>query len=185
MAYLAGNFAGAVVFIYDSKNNLVTKTLITDYNRDEMYIEVSSGLEDVRLRSRLHLLILHSGGATELSGFLKSVRQGIYEISIFGERQREVRASARRTLNASAVISDMITDSSEKGIVEPLPVTIENMSTSGILVKTQAVRFEKGTMLQVEFKVGGKTAIIFAEVVREQKQGDDVYKYGCKLTFLE
>ena len=185
MAYLAGNFAGAVVFIYDNKNNLVTKTTITDYNRDEMYIEVASGLEEVRLRSRLHLLILNSGGATELSGFLKSVRQGIYEISIFGERQREVRASVRRTLNASAIISDMVTDSPEGGLAEPLPVTIENMSTSGVLVETQEMRFEKGSMLQIEFKAGGRTAIIFAEVVREQKQGDGAYKYGCKLNFLD
>jgi len=185
MAYMTSQFSDAPVFIYDSKNNLITRTTVTGYNRDEMYIEVSAGLENVKLRSRLNLLIFHAGGASELSGFLKCVRQGLYEISIFGERQREVRTSSRRTLNASAVISDMIADSVEGEIDEPLPITIENMSTSGVLIGTQTMKFDIGTLLQIEFKVGRKTAIIFGEVIREQKQGDGAFKYGCRLTFLD
>jgi len=185
MAYLASDFTDALTFIYDSKNNLITRTTITGFNRDEMYVEISAGLENVKLRSRLNLLIFRPGGASELSGFLKSVRQGIYEVSIFGEQQREVRTSVRRTLNASAVVSDMVSDSEPGAIYEPLPVTIENMSTTGVLVGTRTMRFKKGSILQIEFDLNGKTAIIFAEVIREDKQSDETYKYGCKLSFLE
>jgi len=185
MAYMTSQFTDSLVFIYDNKNNLIARTTVTGFNRDEMYIEVSAGLENVKLRSRLNLLIFHSGGASELSGYLKSVRQGLYEISIFGERQREIRTSTRHTLNASAVISDMVTDSEPAAIYEPLPVTIENMSTTGVLIGTRTMRFKKGSVLQIEFEFNGKTAIIFAEVIREDKQSDETYKYGCRLSFLE
>jgi len=185
MPYISGHFADSLIFIYDSKNNLITRTTITAHNRDEMYIEVSEGLEKIKPRTRLQLLIIHSTGASELSGFLNSVRQGIYEISIYGERQREVRSSARRTLNASALISDMVTDSTESSLSEPIPVTIENMSTTGILIKTRDARFDIGSLLQVEFSISGKNVILFGEVVREDVRDAGTSKYGCKLYFLE
>jgi len=185
MASLASSFTDAVVFIYDKNNNLITKTIITRHNRNEMYIEVAKGLENVKLKTRLQLLIIHSGGASELNGTLRSIRQGLFEISIFGERQRDVRTSVRRTLNASAAISDMVTDSESEKPPAPIQIVIENLSATGILIKTRTMRMEIGTFLQIEFKLHGKDVILFSEVVREQVHDGDVYKYGCKLHFLD
>jgi len=83
VANLARNFTDAIVFIYDTDNNLITKTVITAHNRGEMYIEVAKGLENIKPKTRLQLMIIHSGGASELNGSLKSIRQGIFEISIY------------------------------------------------------------------------------------------------------
>jgi len=183
MANLASNFIDAVVFIYDKDDNLITKTIITGHNRNEMYIEVARGLENVKLKTRLQLLIIHSGGASEVSGSLKSVRQGLYEISIFGERHRDVRESARRTINASAVISDMVKDSESEKLTAPIPIVIENLSTTGILLRVRDVRLEMGAFLQIEFKLHGKDVILFGEVLREQRYDGVTCKYGCKLYF--
>jgi len=185
MPYLASDFTGFPIFIYDTKNNLITRTTVTGSNRDEMYIEVSEGLKDVKPRTRLQLLIIHSSGASELNGFLKIVRQGIYEISIYGERQREVRASKRRTINASAVISDMISEPQTETLKNPVAVTIENMSTTGILLRSKSKRFVIGALLQVEMNINGKILILYGEVIREQILSDNTYKYGCKLNFLD
>jgi len=185
MAKLASHFTDALIFIYDEKNNLITKTTITGHNRDEMYIEVSKGLENIKLKTRLQLLIVHSGGTSEVNGFLKSSRQGIFEISIFGERLKEVRTNVRHKINASAVISDMATDAEPEKLEEPIQITLEDLSTTGTLIKTWSKRFEMGTFLQIEFKLRGKDMVIFAEVVREEVHDDDVYKYGCKLEFMD
>ena len=185
MGNLASQFTDALVFIYDKNNNLITKTRITGHNRGEMYIEVEKGLENIRLKTRLQLLIIHPNGVSELSGFLKSVRQGVFEISVFGERQRDVRTSVRHTLNASAIISDMVRESEPEKLAEPKQIVIENLSTTGILLRTKTLHIEKGTYLQIEFKLHGKDVILFSEVVREQVIDDDTCKYGCKLHFLD
>ena len=185
MAYLGRSFIDSLIYIYDNENKFITKTIVTGHNRDEMYIEVPKGLEDIKPKSRLQLLIIHPEGASELNGSLKSVRQGIYEISIYGEQQRDVRASTRRTLNASAVISDMVTDNDSENLPAPIQITVEDLSTTGILIDTNDRRFELGTFFEIVLELNGKRAILFSEAVREQKSSDDTYKYGCKLYFVD
>ena len=185
MANLASHFTDALVFIYDANYNFIAKTIVIGHDRDEMYIEVKDGLDSVKPRTRLHLRIIHSAGASELKGIFKCARQGIYEISIYGEKQRDVRASTRLRLNASAVISDMITASEIDIPGSHLPVTIENISTTGILIRSNGKRFEMESLLQVEFNLRGKNVIVYGEVVREQAHDAETYKYGCQLKFLD
>ena len=185
MAYLASHFMDSPIFIYDEMNNLITKTTVTGYDRDEMYIEVPKGTADIKLKARLHLLIIHSTGVSELSGFLRSMRQGIYEISFYGEQQREGRTSNRRTIDAFAVISDMQTDSSTAGLQEPIHILIQNISGTGVLVRIENKRLEIGTILQIELNIGGKEVILFAEVIRERDIDGNTIQYGCQLHFLD
>ena len=184
MANHVSHFVDSLVFIYDSDNKFITKTTVTGYGKEEMYIEVAEGLENIKPGTRLQLLIIHSTGASEMNGTLKSVRQGIFEISIYGERQRDVRTSVRRKLNASAVISDMVSNSEGEAIGTPLPVIIENMSTTGMLISLRDVRLEAGALLQIEFNLGGKIGILYGEVVRVEPDRDGSYRYGCQLYFF-
>lgn len=181
----ASHFVDSPVFIYDIGNNLITRTTVTGCGKDDAYIEVTDGLENTRPGTRLQLIIIHPTGASELSGTLKVVRQGIYEISIYGEHQRDVRSSARRTINASAIISDMVSSFNEKAFGSPIQITIENMSTTGILIYSQEHRLDIGSLLQIEFDVRGKTCILYGEIVREQLQFGSAHRYGCKLYFFD
>ena len=185
MANSAGHFQDSPVFIYDKNSNFITRTIITGHSADKRYVEVSEGLMNIRPGTRLQLLIFHSTGASELSGTLKNIRKGIYRISVYGERQRDVRTSVRHRINASAVISDMITDSEPEAFHKPIEVTIEDLSTTGLLLRSRTVRFEMESLLQIEFKLHGKDVILFGEVVREQAHNNNVYKYGCKLYFRD
>ena len=185
MAHSVSRFMDSPVFIYDDKNNLITKTTVTGYDRNEMYIEVPKGTTDIKSKTRLQLLIIHSAGVSELSGFLQSVRQGIYEISFYGERQREGRASDRRTIDAFAVISDMQTDTSSTELQAPIPILIENISATGVLVRVEDRPLDIGTILQLELSIGGKDVILFAEIVREHTIDENTNQYGCQLHFLD
>jgi hypothetical protein len=64
-------------------------------------------------------------------------------------------------------------------------VTIENMSVSGILIRSQEMRIEAGSLLQVELNVQGKTGILYCEVIREHMHEDGAYRYGCQLYFFD
>jgi len=184
MAYLASHFINSPVYIYDENNNLITCTTVTGYSSDEMYIEVPKGATNIKLRTRLHILIIHSAGASEFSGSLRSVRQGLYEISIYGEQQREGRTADRRTLNTSAMISDMVTDSGANELQTPIPTMLENISATGVLVKIENIRINIGTFLQIEFNIIGKEVVLYGEVVRECMLDDHTFEYGCQLHFL-
>jgi len=185
MAYLASQFTDSLAYIYDNDNNFIAKTTVTGHDRDEMYIEITDGLKKIKPKTRLNLLIIHPKGVSELYGTLKSVRQGVYEIAVYGERQRDVRAASRHKLNVPAVISDMVTEIAIETLPVPQHVIVENMSKTGILVKTSFKRFDIGSLLQIELEVNGKSLIIYGEVVREEIYEDQTFGYGCQLVFLE
>jgi len=185
MAKTADSFENALAFIYDNNNVLVAKTSVIRHDPDKKYIEVAEGLDNIEPKTRLQILIVHPTGASECSGMLRSERQGIFRILIYDERQRDVRVSVRRSIHAKAVISDMVNDSEAGALGEPLPVVIENMSTSGILIRLGNTRLDVGTLLQIELKVDNKTGILYGEVLREQKLSAGAYGYGCRLHFFD
>ena len=183
MPYLASDYTDSLVFIFDSNNDPIVKTIITGCNRDEMYIEVSEGLRNVKPGTRLHLIVFHSTGASEFGGVYRSVRQGIFEISIYGERQREARASTRHRLDAPAVVRGMAAGAAPGAAAEPHHVTIENMSTTGVLIVSEGARYEIGAPLQIEFTVNERKSLLYANVIREEAKGEDLFSYGCRLNF--
>jgi len=183
MPYLASDYTDSLVFIFDSDNNPIVKTIITGCNRNEMYIEVSEGLRKVKPGSRLHLIVFHSTGASEFGGVYRSARQGIFEISIYGERQRDAREATRHRLDAPAAVRELATGAVTGEAGGALPVTIVNMSTTGVLILSEGTRFGIGDMLQIEFNVNNKKSVLRANVVREEVDGEDTFRYGCRLSF--
>lgn len=188
-----GHLKDSLVFIYNKNNKLIAKTSVVSHDADKKTIEVSEGLEKIEPRTRLQLLIYHSGGASEFKGIVKQGTQaGKLEILIYDEKNKDARVSVRRTLNAPAVISDMIVnpEAEEQDLEESdapapmLPVTIENMSVSGVLITSREMRLQTGTLLQIELKVDKKTGILYGEVLREQERDDGAHSYGCQLYFF-
>jgi len=185
MAKYSGHFTDALVVIYDNENNFITQTIISGHNRGEMYIEITEGMENIKPGTRLHLLIIHSDGASEFGGTLKSVRQGIYEIPIYGERKREARGSTRHKMNAGALIKEITVDDETITLRDPVDITIEDISKTGILFKSPNLRFIVSVVPQIKVNVNGKETILYAKVVREQKNPDETFSFGCQLVFLK
>jgi len=184
MTSITGSFKDAIAVIHDSNNNFIAKTTITAHDKKTMIIEIDDKMENVKTGTRLNLLIIHSSGASDFSGTLRKSGFGTCEISLFGERERKGRSAVRHTLNIPATIKDLMIKDKQESFREPLQVTIENLSTTGTLVRSPLGGFEKGYILQIEFNINGKDAIIYGEVIREQKNKNMTFSYGCKLIFL-
>ena len=173
------------ILIFDDQKNLITETIVIGYGKDEMYIEVSEGLENISIGSRLWLLITHADSVSEFSGKLTSLRQGIYEISIHGQRKRDSRGSPRFPFNIPAVINNFIIDSEVVKLTNPINVTIKNISSTGLMVESKSLPLTKGIMLNIEFKLHDKNTIILCKVVREPTVGSTPDHFGCQLIFPE
>jgi len=185
MAGVAGSFVDALVVIYDKDYNYVTKTVVTGHDRKAMHIEIASVDEELRVGMRLYLLIIHGEGASEFRGVVRTVSFSMSEISLFAEKPRAGRGAVRHTLNVPASVSKLIIDREEHKPNEPMQVTIENLSSTGALVKSPVLYFEAGTILQIDFSIHDREATINARVVREQINSDNSYSFGCQLMFLQ
>jgi hypothetical protein len=173
----------APIMIYDRDRNFITETVVTGYGKDEMYIEVSEGLENVAPGTRLRLLVIHADSVSELGGSLKSVRQGIYEISIYGQRRRDARTSARYAYSIPAMIKDLLVETEIVTLVDPISVTIVNLSSTGLLLKSPDMPLVEGIFLKIEFKLRDRNTIINCKVVREPNEDNDPDCFGCRIIF--
>ena len=181
MVYLPRQCMGLPILIYDKKRNLIAETIVTGYGKEEMYIEVSEGLENTLPGTLLRLLILHPDSVSEFSGKLTSIRQGIYEISIHGQRKREARNSPRFLVRLDATVRNFVVDSKAVRIRNPIKVKIMNISSTGISLQSKDLHLSKGVMLSVEFTLLGKSTMILCKVIREPSGDDEPHSFGCQI----
>jgi hypothetical protein len=171
------------IFIYDENNNLITETVVTGYGKNEMYIEVSSGLESTAPGTRLRLVVIHPDSVSEFAGKLTSLRQGIYEISIHGQLKRDARGAQRISFNIPGTISTFLINSEVVKLMNPLNITIKNISATGLMIESKDLPLNEGISLNVEFSLNGKNSIILSKVVRTPEPGSDPNCFGCQILF--
>jgi len=179
------NFQDCPVIIYDSDDRYITKAIITEHDKRDMSIEISDALEYIDQGSRLNVLIIQSGVAVEFSGRPRRVRSGRREIALFNERQRRPRAYTRHKINAPAVINSFITPAGQQPFSPPLEIIVENISSTGVLIKAPHGYFGLNSLLEIDVNIQGKDVILFVKVVREQGNADDTVSFGCKFIFLK
>ena len=184
MSKTAGSFTDSLVVIYDNSNRYITKTIITQHDKREMLIEIPEDLENIKSGARLNVLIIHSEGASVFGGVLRRTSRGMCEISLFGERQRGGRASTRHNLNAEAEVTTIIINNQQEPLQKPLPIIMENLSSTGTKIKSRLRKFDAGTILEIQFRIQGRDAIIYANILRETINDDSSFSYGCQLIFL-
>ena len=171
------------IIIYDRNKNFITETIVTGYGKDELYLEVSEGLEDTPLGTRLMLLVLHPDSVSEFAGRLRSVRQGIYEISIYGQRRREVRTAPRYSFNTPALIKSLVVDRDAVTLEFPIDATIVNLSSTGLLLYSPNLELVEGIQLRIEFVFRSRNTIIQCRVVRKSQEVSGLECYGCQIIF--
>ena len=180
------NFKNCSIIIYDNNNNYITKTIITEHNKRENVIEISENLRNIDKEiSRLNVLIIHGEGAVEFSGTLRESRYDTSTVALYNERQREVRASIRHTLNSPAVIKSLISESGQMSFSPPLNMIIENISATGVLMKSHIEHFALGSIFEIHANIHGKNVVLYGSVVRKQMNADNTVRYGCKLIFIK
>ena len=173
------------VLIFDMDRKLIAETVVTGYGKEEMYIEVMEGLANVAIGTRFRLLVMQPESVSEFTGKLNSKRQGIYEISIYGQKRRDSRGSPRFTFNIPAIIGTFVVDAKPVKLRQPINVTILNLSSTGLMLESVELPLQTGVSLNVEFKLHGRDSTILCKVVREPTQGSTPNSFGCQLVFLK
>ena len=171
------------IIIYDQDKKFIAETVVTGYGKDEMYIEVSEGLGNTATGTLLRLLVIHPDGVSEFAGKLVSKRQGIFEISIHGQRWRDARSSKRFSFHIPATISTFIVDSEVVRLTTPLNVTILNISSTGLMLESKDLPLAEGISLNLEFKLRSRNTVMLCRVIREPSEGSPPDQFGCKIIF--
>jgi hypothetical protein len=171
------------IFIYDESNNLITETVVTGYGKNEMYIEISEGLEEIAPGTRLRLVVIHADNVSEFAGKLTSVRQGIFEISIHGQLTRDARGASRFSFNIPGTISTFLVNQEVVKLMNPIHVTIKNISSTGLMIESKDLPLNEGVSLNVEFQLNGRNSIILSKVVRTPTPESEPNCFGCQILF--
>ena len=187
------DFIDCPVVIYDDDNAYITKAIIASYDRREKSIEIYENeileeLENIKQGAHLDILIIHAGGAVEFSGRMSKIRKnaGLREIMLFNERQREARNSIRHKLNAPALLHSLTAASGEKTPFDPpLQVLLENISTTGALIKAPPTNFELNSILEIHVTIQEKDVLFQGLVTRVHEDPDYGVDLGCKFVFVE
>ena len=174
------SFIGCPVIVYDDEENYIAKTVISDHNKIEMYIEISA---DIEVGVRLNILIIHPEGAYEFGGVSRRNNGVFSEISLFREQQRSARATTRHELNTPATVNGLIIGFESRPFTTPLPIIIENISTTGALIKASKKHFEMGSTLEIDIDISGKKGLVYGTIIREKENEDKTFSFGCRFVF--
>ena len=180
MASTTRRYENCPAFIYDEDGGLVGSSRITEHDRYNVSIRVSGEFKEIKQGSRLNVLIVHDGGASEYNGVARGAAKNEREISLFNHQERDGRNSIRHTVDSPAVIEHTIVAGERVPLYAPLEVTIVNISTTGALVRSPVGLFSVGTVLEVVLRVDGQDNRLLGEIVRLKANLRGTWDYGFK-----
>ncbi|MDR0469846.1 MAG: PilZ domain-containing protein [Peptococcaceae bacterium] len=181
----ASTFIDCPVIIYDDNDNYLDRSYITEHDKNSMYIEIYGKLDTVNEGSRIKLLIVHSGGASEFGGVARRVTNNRRLISLHNEHSRNARNSVRHTINSPASVTSLAHGSERKIYDDPPKVVVENISATGVLLKSYSKHYRVGSIMDIDLAIDGKTVRLTCKIIREMLNADDTFGFGCKFIFTQ
>jgi len=176
-------FEGFPVIISDIDGRPITKAIITAHDSTDQTITVAGEVRALEPDTRLQLLIIHSGGASEYQGIVDSRLIGIgrrsRDIRLYNGRQRTGRAATRHEINARGVIKSVVIAAIKRPLPIPLPVLVKNISKTGLLITSPAGHFNLGSVLEVIINRDEMDALFLCKVVREMHIDEMTSNFGC------
>jgi len=179
---MADNYEGFPVVVYDSDGKYITKAAITEHDHRGKSILISDRLDSVKLGGQISVLILFPNVPCEFYATAKAVIDHAREISLLSQRPRVDRISTRHKIDTPAVVRGAIVDAEYQAFVAPLQVLIDNISTSGALIKTKEP-FLLESIVEIILNINGKDTFLYGEIVRETLNADNPWTYA--IAFLQ
>jgi hypothetical protein len=174
----AKTYKGCPVFIYCSEDNYITEGIIQHHDPDWNYISILESLKE-HATNHLEVVILHPGGVSEYKGTIRELNN-YREIALFKHHERHGRDSGRHNIYEPARIC--VVDAANNPITSPMKLLVENISTSGILIKSPEDYFKLHQNLEININISGKEVVLYAEVVRI-KENNNNFDVGCHFNF--
>jgi len=179
MSALSSDFTGCDIMIYDSLGNILCNTVVTQYDRNALRIDVEDTPQSLVVGSVCKLLIMSSPAPCEYEG--RIVVTGIKKsIAMFHGQVKENRAAVRYKANFKAYIENLIIGARACPLYSPLEITCINISKSGIRFKAPPYALSDGDRFQMRMKISGSEKLLIADVVSHLDKDPETSEYGCR-----
>ena len=179
MNELSGDYTGCPALIYDTEGNHLGNTIITQYEKSALRIELREMPSTLNQGAACKILIMASPSPCEYQG--RIIKEGQrFQIAMFFGKVKENRITARYKTNASATIENLIYDGRAYPLFSPLKVNILNISKSGVRLVGSKNTFMDGDRFQMRMNINGSDKLLIADVVNCVDREGDVSEYGCQ-----
>ena len=178
MAVSSGDYTGCSVLIYDADGNHLGNTVVTDYDKGSLRIEVEETPEVLASGAGCKLLILMSPTPFEYQGRVS--REGTKTIiAMYKGQEKESRGATRYKIELKALIEYLVCDGRAYPLHSPLEVEVVNISKSGVRFRTPFFAMSDGDRFQIRIKISGNEKQLIADVTNHIDVGSEASEYGC------
>lgn len=182
------NWKNCRVIIRDIRNDaLLADTLLKSWDKERNTIRIESGemihknMKNVEGDTRVSVLMMFSGELIEFNGILRDrVVANTREIALSRRRERENRKATRYNIDVDGIVEGMVFYKQRIGLRKPIWVRTENISKTGLLIRTLSRSFEVGDVFTLLLELQGQKIRNTYEIVRKQNSGIWQEEYGCK-----
>ena len=178
MNHMENNYDGSPVIIYNSDGEYIANATINEHNIEDMTISISDRLDSAPDGTEISVLIINPDEIFEFFATVESWRDGVREISLYEQRKRAMRASPRRKVNTPASIRGAFVGTEYHAFSTPLAVMVDNISSTGALIKTPIEHFSVGHVIEIILNLDGMDSFLYGEVVRVVKTDDNSWAFG-------
>ena len=177
---MAANFENCRVIIRErKKNTIIADTIILDYDKERILIQIKSDSFNPEHYKTVALLILSEEGVYEYLGTVKRVFADHIEIGLYKGRPKENRHAPRYEIRTEGRIKTIAVLSQRVHLKEPITVEVVNISKKGVLIKTLPNTFYPEILFDLELI--NQTELILTCLVVWVKNINAVESYyGCK-----
>lgn len=179
MAASSADYKGCSILIYDSDGNHLGNTVVTDYDKATLRIEVQTVPPALTSGAGCRLLILMPPTPFEYQG--RVVKEGAkITIAMYKGKEKENRGSMRYKVDLKALIENLVCDGHAYPLHTPLEVAIINISKSGVRFRTPFYAMTDGDRFQMRIKISDNEKLLIADVTNHIDRGTDSSEYGCR-----
>ena len=184
MSALSNDYTGCSILIYDAvDNHHLCSTVVTDYDKNEMRIQIEVAPPTLETGKVCRLLILCTPTPCEYQGRVLS--EGTQKtIAMYQGQEKESRGAVRYELNAPALIEKLICDGQAYPLHTPLKVKLINISKTGVRFRTPNYSLSSGDQFQMRMKIGVNEKLLIAEVTNHIDKDSTTSEYGCRFLMV-
>lgn len=170
-----------VIIRTNDEKKLTVKTAILNYDKAKHLITINGKYFEPEETPRVSLLILEDNNIIECQGVVRKQDSfGRRDISIFNIRSKESRSAVRYNINTKATIENIIIAGKVVPLGHAIEVSVENISTDGVLICTEHPSFNVDSSFQLRINIAGNDVLINTCIVRTFVDTDGERKFGCR-----
>lgn len=173
---------GCSVFVNDQQGKAMAQTTVQEYDRDGMIITVNSKITPPQSGEYVIVFILVGDNVLEYQGriHIAVFDMNVSEIALFKGKPREHRRAKRFSVNTSAIVPSLVLDKSRVRMLNPIEVTISNLSVSGAKIQAPSNSFIENAIIAMQMCIGDNETEMLGKIMWVRELDNDTMEYGCR-----